>query len=143
MAEYDSVIPAGGSGTLKAKIKTTQTQSGRVSKSISVTTDSPQAQRLVLSVTFSAVTAVSVLPRPQINLNGTKGEVRPSILVFHRADGEKLEITGVENSNDLVVITTRPVTEETWLVTRRRNRAMSLWKPQWRLEPPPRQQTGY
>ncbi len=52
MTEFDSVIPAGHSGTLTAKIKTTTTQSGPVSKSIAVTTNAAGAQRMTLSVTF-------------------------------------------------------------------------------------------
>jgi len=112
VAEYDSVIPAGGSGTLTAKIKTTSTQSGPASTSIAVNTDSPGAPRVMLSVTFRSVTAVTVLPRPRINLNGVEGDVPTVTLVFHRSDGEKLEITGVEHSDESVLINSKPVKKE-------------------------------
>jgi len=112
VAEYDSVIPAGGSGTLTAKIKTTSTQSGAGSKSVAVNTDSPDAPRVMLSVTYRSITAVTVLPRPRINLNGIEGDVPAVTLVFHRSDGEKLEITGVERSDELVITTAKPVTQE-------------------------------
>ena len=48
MAEFDSVIPAGGTGTLTAKIKTTSTQNGPVSKGIAVNTNAAGAERLML-----------------------------------------------------------------------------------------------
>lgn len=109
MAEFDSVIPAGGSGTLTAKIKTTSTQSGPISKSIAVNTDFAENSRMMLSVTFNLVTAVKVLPRPRINLNGVQGDAPTATLIFRRPDGEKLEITGVESSDELVVVTVESV----------------------------------
>ena len=105
------MIPAGGSGTLTAKIKTTTTQSGSVSKSIGVTTDAPGAQRVTLSVTFKSVPAVAVLPRSQINLNGVLGDRPTATLIVRRFDGEELKIVGVENSEERLVITAKPVTE--------------------------------
>ncbi len=111
MAEFDSVIPAGGSGTLTARIKTTPTQSGPISKSIAVYTDSPEASRLTLSMSFKLVTAVRVFPTPRIRLNGVQGDAKTATLVFRRNDGEKLEITGVESSDELVVVTVKPVEE--------------------------------
>jgi len=111
VAEFDSVIPAGGSGTLTARVKTTTTQSGPVSKSIAVTTDAEGAQRLRLNVTFKSVTAVSVLPRPQLSLSGVYGDELTSTVILRRTDGEKLEITGIENTDPRLVITTRIATE--------------------------------
>ncbi len=105
------MIPAGGSGTLTAKVKTTATQSGGVSKSIAVTTDAQEAQRMTLSVTFTAVPAIAFLPRPQMNLNGVVGDQPTATLIVRRFDGEKLEITGVENTEERLVITAKPVTE--------------------------------
>jgi len=112
VAEFDSVIPAGGSGTLTAKIKTQSTQSGKVSKSIAVSTDIPATPRLMLSVTFNSVTAVTVRPTPRIHLNGVEGDALATSLVLHRSDGEKLEITGFESSDDVLVLEAKPVTQE-------------------------------
>ena len=111
MTEFDSVIPAGESGTLTAKIKTTSTQSGPISKSVAVTTDAPGAERLTLSVTFTAVTAVSVLPRPQLTLNGVQGDSPSATVVLRREDGKELEITGIDNSDDRLVIEAVKVSE--------------------------------
>ncbi len=107
MTEFDSVIPAGQSGTLTAKIKTTTTQSGPISKSIAVTTNAAGAERMTLSVAFSAVSAITVLPRPQIMINGVLGDEPTATLIFHRPDGEKLEITGFDSGDEQIVITTK------------------------------------
>jgi hypothetical protein len=105
------VIPAGGSGKLTAKIKTTTTQSGPVSKSIGVETDAQGAQRMTLSVTFRPVPAVAVLPRSQMNLNGVVGDQPTATLILRRFDGEELKIVGVENTEERLVIAAKPVTE--------------------------------
>lgn len=115
MTEFDSVIPAGGTGTLTAKIKTTTTQNGSVSKSIAVTTDAAGAQRMTLSMTFKSVPVVAVLPRAQMNLTGVVGDQPTATLVVRRFDGEELKITGVENSEQRLTITAKPVTENTQL----------------------------
>lgn len=112
MAEFDSVIPAGGSGTLTAKVKTRATQGGSVSKAVAVTTSSPEAERLTLSVTFRAVTAITVLPRPLVNLNGVAGEEPSETLILRRPDGEKLLVSDVETTDQRLTIMTTPVTEK-------------------------------
>lgn len=113
MAEHDSVIPAGSSGKLIAKIKTTSVQSGPVSKSISVTTDAVGAERLMLNVKFTAVSAIMVLPRPQVTLTGIEGDEISNTLVIRRSDGEALEITGIDNHDDRILITTKTVEKAT------------------------------
>ncbi len=112
MAEFDSVIPAGQSGTLTAKMKTKTTQNGTVSKSIAVTTNATGSERLSLNFRFTSVSAISVLPRPQITLNGILGEQPSATLIFRRKDGEELEITGVDSSDERIGIAIKPVTEE-------------------------------
>lgn len=111
MTEFDSVIPAGQSGKLTAKIKTTTTQSGPISKSIAVTTNAAGAERMTLSVAFTAVSAITVLPRPQIMINGVLGDEPTATLIFHRPDGEKLEITGFDSADEQIVFTTKAVAE--------------------------------
>ena len=81
MAEFDSVIPAGGKGTLTAKIKTTSTQNGPVSKGIAVNTDAAGAERLMLNVRFTAVSAVMVLPRAQVAGIGSARDTRPAVTI--------------------------------------------------------------
>jgi len=113
VAEFDSVIPAGQSGTLTAKVRTTSTQNGPVSKGIAVTTDASGAERIMLNLSFTAVSAVSVLPRPNITLTGIVGDEPKETLILRRADGKELEVTGVVSNEPRIVIATKPVTEET------------------------------
>ena len=112
MAEFDSVIPAGGKGTLTAKIKTTSTQNGPVSKGIAVNTDAAGAERLMLNVRFTAVSAVMVLPRAQINLRGIEGDTPTASVILRRGDGEPMEVTKIDNTDDRLIISTEQVDDE-------------------------------
>jgi hypothetical protein len=109
VTEFDSVIPAGGSGKLTAKMKTAATQQGAMSKSVAVTTDAPGAERLTLSMTFRAMPAVKVLPKDRVYLVGLVGEQPSTTLVLRRSDGEPLTITGVESSDPRLLVTTEKV----------------------------------
>jgi hypothetical protein len=106
VAEHDSVIPAGGSGKLTAKVKTSVTQFGKISKSISVTTDATGAERLSLNVRFTAVASIEVLPRPQVYLSGTEGDEIVRYLLVRRRDGAPLEITGINHHDPRILVTT-------------------------------------
>ena len=111
MTEFDSVIPAGGSGTLTARMKTVATQQGSLSKSISVTTNAAGAERLTLSMTLRAVPAVSVLPQPRVFLTGLEGERPSTTLVLRRQDGEPLRVTGIEAADPRLQVTVESVGE--------------------------------
>jgi hypothetical protein len=111
VAEFDSVIPAGGSGTLTAKVHTRSTQTGAVSKSVSVTTTDPAAQRLMLGVSFRVTAPVAVLPRPQIYLSGVQGDQPQSVVLLRRDDGEPLEVVSVESEGGRLELSTSTVTE--------------------------------
>jgi hypothetical protein len=112
VAEFDSVIPAGGTGTLTAKIKTTSTQNGPVSKGIAVNTNAAGAERLMLNVRFTAVSAVMVLPRAQINLRGIEGDTPAASLILRRGDGEPIEVTKIDNTDERLIISAEKVDDE-------------------------------
>lgn len=99
MAEYDSVIPPGGSGKLTAQMKTTPMQNGRVSKSINVVTDAADARTMRLR--FSVDVRAPIIARPYYRfafstIEGQEGRTR---ILLHRPDGEPLEILGVETGD--------------------------------------------
>lgn len=99
------MIPAGRSGKLVAKVHTRPTQSGTVSKSISVATDAPNAKSLRLSFKFTVETIISMSPRPQIFTNAIVGEQASGRILMHRNDGKKLEILAVRyESSDIEVV---------------------------------------
>ena len=102
MAEHDSVIPAGGSGRLTAKITTSPVQNGRVSKSINVGTDSADARSLRLRFTVDVFAPIVAKPRLRLTATGLEGEGGRARILLHRADGEALEISGVETDNPAV-----------------------------------------
>jgi hypothetical protein len=111
VAEFDSVIPAGGTGTLTAKVHTRTSQSGSVSKSVAVTTSDPAAERIMLGVSFNVVPAVIVLPRARIYLTGIDGDRPKAELLLRREDGQALEITGIENRGDRLELDTSTLTK--------------------------------
>ncbi len=111
MAEHDSVIPAGGSGTLTAKVKTVGGQSRRFSKSISVVTDVTGRPPLILRFSVEAFSPIVSLPSFRINLTTIEGSLGRARILLHRADGENLAITKVVAEHPDLVVRTRPVTE--------------------------------
>ncbi len=119
MAEFDSVIPAGGSGTLTARIETTVVQHGKVSKSVSVHTDAPGHEVIRLVVNFEAVASIIATPRLRLHLNAVEGQGGSARVLLHRPDGERLEVTraahdGGEYPVDLKIVGV-PVSEPTTL----------------------------
>ncbi len=93
------MIPAGRSGKLIAKVHTRPTQSGMLSKSISVATNSPDAKSLRLSFKFMVETMISMKPRAQIFVNAIVGDPATGRILMHRSDGEKLEISAIRYDN--------------------------------------------
>ena len=113
MAEHDSVIPAGGSGTLTAKMHTSPVQDGRVSKSISVQTDAPLSRVINLRFTVEVKAAIKVKPRLRLNLTTLQGETVSRGILLHRTDGKSLEILGVETGDPSLVASVVPIAEPT------------------------------
>lgn len=103
------MIPAGRSGKLVAKVHTRPTQSGTVSKSISVATDAPNAKSLRLSFKFAVETIISMTPRPQIFANAMVGEQADGRILMHRNDGKKLEISAVRYESSEIEVVALPV----------------------------------
>ncbi len=92
MAEFDSVIPAGGSGKLVAKVATKAGQMGRLSKTVSVSTDLPSRRALSLRVDMTVVTPVMVLPQMRLSVSGIEGQRTSDGVLLRRTDGEALRV---------------------------------------------------
>jgi hypothetical protein len=99
VAEYDSVIPAGGSGTLTAKMQTMPMKNGRISKSINVVTDAADARNISLRFTIDVETPIVVRPAFRFNFSTIEGEEGRTRVLLHRSDGNPLEILGVETGD--------------------------------------------
>ncbi len=110
MAEYDSVIPAGGSGKLVARVHTNANQQGRLSKSIMVTTDAPDAKNVRLLLSFNLVAPIQVTPRTSLLINATEGQSGSAKVLLHRTDDKPLEIIRTDvGIPDLIDVQLRPV----------------------------------
>ncbi len=96
MAEFDSVIPAGGSGKLVTKVHTRQSQQGKIVKSVSVTTDAPGSEHIKLLVSFEVVAAIRITPNPSIYIATTEGRPSRSRVLLRRLDSQPLEITKID-----------------------------------------------
>ena len=107
------MIPAGGSGKLVAKVHTSTTQSGKLTKGVAVTTDAEGAEKLNLMMTFSVQPVIEVRPQPRVMLQAIKGQPASQRLVLHRADGQPLKVARFElDSADLAQVTVEPVSAE-------------------------------
>jgi hypothetical protein len=87
------VIPAGGSGTIVAKVKTKANQGGSFSKSITVATNVPGEEFLKLSLTYRAVAAILAEPMLGFRLDGIENESISGRILLQRSDGERLEVS--------------------------------------------------
>jgi len=87
------VIPAGGSGTIVAKVKTRANQNGSFSKSITVATNVPGEEFLKLSLTYRVVAAILAKPQLGFRLKGIENETVSGRILLHRDDGERLEVS--------------------------------------------------
>ncbi len=106
MAEFDSVIPAGSSGKLVARLKTAAGQSGRISKLIAVTTDAPAASEIRLRFSADVHMPVTVSPAYRFSLSLIEGRSGAARLTLARDDGRPLKILGASSDReglDLVV----------------------------------------
>ena len=112
MAEFDSVIPAGGSGTLNAEIRTVPLQNRRLSKSISVATDSKETPSMVLRFTVEARSPIIVKPNPRFYVRSIKGEKTRTRLLLRPVDGEDLEVLDVQTDFAFLDAVVEPVTQK-------------------------------
>lgn len=110
MAEFDSVIPPGGSGKIIAKVHT-QGQQGRRTKTIAVETDDPQRSHLTLRLSFEARPLIAVYPRPFVNLVTVQGGDAEAVLALRRGDGAPLEVEEVGATRPGIEVTKEKLAE--------------------------------
>lgn len=92
VADYDRVIPPGGSGELRASVSTMPQQSGAFSKSIHVATDAEGARRLLLRFTVHIEQPIIGMPRLRMVVRGLEGEALTGGMLLRRTDGAPLQI---------------------------------------------------
>jgi len=100
-------IPAGSTGKIKFKIETKALATGKHSKTITVMTDAPDAERTVLQMKLNVVTALEFLPRSIVYMYTMKGEPKTEKVLI-RPHVEGLKVLGVTSSNPNVKATLEP-----------------------------------
>ncbi|UCF66693.1 MAG: hypothetical protein JSV80_13010 [Acidobacteriota bacterium] len=108
MAEYDSAIPPGGSGTVIAKVRTRGRQ-GRQSKTVRVETNDPTTPFVTLRLTFVSQPAIDVLPTRTVTFAGFAGQKHEVTLLLRRADGEPLQVLEASSTRPNVSVVAEPV----------------------------------
>lgn len=112
VVDYDKVIPPGGSGAIRARIKTKDLPSGRASKTLTVNTDAPGAERTVLQVKLDHVPPIEFGMQARdgrMFMAARAGEAKEEkVLVRPHVPGMK--ITGVSSTNPLFVVALEPAT---------------------------------
>ncbi len=106
MAEFDSVIPAGGSGKIIGKVRTGGTEVGRRTKSIRVQTNDPNNGLLYLRISYEVVPVIQVLPSSRPRVDVVEGQSATHSLLLRRGDGKPLELRNVQSVLPEVVMAT-------------------------------------
>ena len=112
VAEYDREIPAGGTGTIRAKLDTTDFN-GPISKSILVMTNDPDTPTGTLVIRADVKPYVEVLPRPLVRFNAIQQQdAAEKILLVGSGEVEKFKVVRVEPSADYILTELRPLPED-------------------------------
>jgi hypothetical protein len=112
VAEHDSVIPPGGSGTLTAVLKTAANQNRRFSKSINVVTDAEDARSFSLRFTVDVRAPIVAKPAYRLSLTAITGSASSAGILLHRTDGKPLEIADLTLDHPDLVVRARPVKDQ-------------------------------
>ncbi len=111
VVDYSKEIPPGGEGRIKAKLKTKELPSGRASKSITVSTNAPNAERVVLQIKLDHVPPVEfgLQGRGQrLYLAQVKGTDPKEEKILVRPHLPGMKIVGVSSSNPMIEVGLEP-----------------------------------
>jgi hypothetical protein len=109
LAEYDSVIPAGGSGKLVANMRTPPLLDRRVSKTVAVHTDAEGGLNLNLRFSVDVQTPILFKPSNRLVITTLEGEEARKRVLLQRADGEALVIRGADTGDPSLEAIAEPV----------------------------------
>ena len=106
MTDFDSVIPPGGEGKVKASLDTSHYK-GPITKSVTVMAREPGIEPVVLQLKAEIVTALDVTPTESPFIRTTQGEPRPTEVTVSATDGRPFTILAVQ-ADPSVAATARP-----------------------------------
>lgn len=109
VADYDKQVPAGGTGSVKAHVDTTDF-AGPISKSILLRTNDPDNPAMTLVIKSDVKPYIEVLPRKLMRFNVVqKDPAVEKVVVVGGADDDDFKVTGVDSSEDFLKATVRPL----------------------------------
>ena len=97
VVKFDNQIPPGTTGTISAKVDTSNFN-GPISKSMLVATNDPNIPSLSLVIKALVRPYVEVLPRPLVRFNAVQGERTEQKLTVVSAEADGLVVSKVETS---------------------------------------------
>ncbi len=100
---YDEVIPPGASTALKLVVDTRTLHPGTVSKSVTIRTDAPGSERVILQIKMNLFTPLEILPRATVYLSGRQGD-SPDSKLLARPHRDGMKITGVVSNNEHIEV---------------------------------------
>lgn len=103
ITEYPPEVPPGGEGKITVRIKTENLSPGPISKSITIGTDDPAADRTVLQVKMVTFNPLEVLPRPLVYMFAEKGQAKEEKLIL-RPHNPGMKITGAKSLNSNIEV---------------------------------------
>lgn len=111
VVDYPKSIQPGQEGHFKTRVKTEGLQTGRQSKTMTVNTDAPNAERVVLQVKFNLITALEFIPKGTIYLACVSGTEKVD-QILARPHRPGLTITQVSSSSPNFEVRFEPVKPE-------------------------------
>lgn len=101
VTDYTATIAPGTEGKIHARVETRSLNAGKQAKTITVNTDAPDAERVVLTIQMDLVTALEFLPKGTVFMRTAPG-VAKSDQVLARPHRPGMKLTSVKSSNPLV-----------------------------------------
>ncbi len=107
VADFTPEVAPGETGVIHAKVRTSNLHTGKQSKTITVNTTAPGAERVILEVRMDLTASVEILPRPTIFLRTKPGQARTE-KVLARSHREGMKLTGVRSTNPAITVRLDP-----------------------------------
>jgi len=107
VADFDKEIPAGGTGSVRAKLDTAGFK-GPISKSILVMTDDPSVPTMTLAIKAVVQPYINVMPRSLVRFNALQKEkAEQKVVLVGTERSGAFTVTGVESESDALEVSYR------------------------------------
>ncbi len=107
VADFDPVIQPGKTGRIHARIRTKTLHTGKLAKTITVNTDAPGAERVILTIKMVLTTPLEFLPKPMVYLSAALGEEK-SEEVLARPHRPGMKVVGVRCDSPVFRVSFEP-----------------------------------